>query len=98
MIQSTGMAQPSPVFLIGVTNRATPRSLAEEHLDELERLVETAGGRAVGRYVKERSAPDPATWIGKGSVDQIGEDARRVGVGLVVFDDELSPAQARNLE
>jgi GTP-binding protein HflX len=89
---------PEKVFLVGVTNRATPRALAEEHLDELERLVETAGGRAVGRYVRERSAPDPATWIGKGSVEEIGEDARRQGVALVVFDDELTPAQARNLE
>jgi GTP-binding protein HflX len=89
---------PEKVFLVGVTNRATPRPLAEEHLDELERLVETAGGRTVGRYVKERSAPDPATWIGKGTVEAIGEDAKQQGVRLVVFDDELTPAQARNLE
>ena len=86
------------VFLVGVSNRATPRALAEEHLDELERLVETAGGRVVGRYVKERSAPDPATWIGKGAVEEIGADAAREKVELVVFDDELTPAQARNLE
>ncbi len=86
------------VFLVGVSNRATPRSLAEEHLDELERLVETAGGRTVGRYVKERAAPDPSTWIGKGAVEEIGEDAKREKVALIVFDDELSPGQARNLE
>lgn len=86
------------VFLVGVSNRATPRSVAEEHLDELERLVETAGGRTVGRYVKERAAPDPATWIGKGAVEEIGEEAKKARVALIVFDDELSPAQARNLE
>ncbi|MEO8191073.1 MAG: GTPase HflX [Acidobacteriota bacterium] len=86
------------VFLVGVSNRATPRALAEEHLDELERLVETAGGRTVGRYVKERVSPDPATYIGKGAVEEVGEDARKEGVKLVIFDDELTPAQARNLE
>lgn len=86
------------VFLVGVSNRATPRSVAEEHLDELERLVETAGGRTLGRYVKERAAPDPATWIGKGAVEEIGEEAKKARVALIVFDDELSPAQARNLE
>jgi GTPase len=85
------------VLLVGVSNRATPRALAEEHLDELERLVETAGGEVVARFVKERAAPDPATYIGKGAVEEIGEEAGRLGVGLVVFDDELSPAQARNL-
>jgi GTPase len=100
VIEYLSMPEPrgEKVFLIGVSNRTTPRSLAEEHLDELERLVETAGGRPVGRYVKERAAPDPATWIGKGAVEAIGEDARREGVTLVVFDDELTPAQARNLE
>ena len=94
------MAQQSleKVFLVGVASRETPRSLAEEHLDELERLVETAGGRAVGRYVQERAAPDPATWIGKGAVEEVGETAKREGIRLIVFDDELTPAQARNLE
>ena len=91
-------ARREKVFLVGVSNRATPRALAEEHLDELERLVDTAGGEVVGRFVKERASPDPATYIGKGSVEQIGEEAERLGVNLVVFDDELSPAQARNLE
>jgi GTPase len=85
------------VLLVGVSNRATPRALAEEHLDELERLVETAGGDVVARFVKERAAPDPATYIGKGAVEEIGAEAERLGAALVVFDDELSPAQARNL-
>src|ERR1700736_2951296 len=86
------------VFVVGVFTGATPRALAEEHLDELERLVETAGGRTAGRYVKDRAAPDPATYIGRGQVEEIGDAARRGRVGLVVFDDELTPAQARNIE
>ena len=85
-------------ILVGIANRATPRPLAEEHLDELSRLADTAGATVVGRFIKERAAPDPATFIGKGSVDQIGEAARAQRADLVIFDDELAPAQARNLE
>ena len=84
--------------LVGVASRAAPRSLVEEHLDELERLVDTAGARVVARFVKERPAPDPATYIGKGSVEEIGRAASALEADLAVFDDELTPGQARNLE
>jgi GTP-binding protein HflX len=86
------------VLIVGVAPRGVPRPVAEDHLDELERLVDTAGGEVVGRFVKERVSPDPATYIGKGSVSEIGAAARADKVGLVVFDDELSPGQVRNLE
>lgn len=86
------------VLLVGVANRATPRPLAEEHLDELARLAETAGGEVVGRFVQERAAPDPATYIGKGAAETLGKTAAAERADLVVFDDELTPGQARNLE
>jgi GTP-binding protein HflX len=86
------------VLLVGVANRATPRHLAEEHLDELARLAETAGGDVVGRFVQERAAPDPATYIGKGAAETLGRRAEAERADLVVFDDELTPGQARNLE
>ncbi|HEU5248611.1 MAG TPA: GTPase HflX [Thermoanaerobaculia bacterium] len=86
------------VVIVGVSSRAVPRSASEEHLDELERLVESAGGEVVGRVVKERAAPDPATYVGRGAVEEIGGMARDESAGLVVFDDELTPAQVRNLE
>ena len=85
-------------ILVGVASRSAPRPLVEEHLDELERLADTAGARVVARFVKERPAPDPATYIGKGAVEEVGQAARFHGAGLVLFDDELSPGQARNLE
>ncbi|HEX7252394.1 MAG TPA: GTPase HflX, partial [Thermoanaerobaculia bacterium] len=85
-------------ILVGVANRATPRPVAEEHLDELGRLADTAGAEVVARFVKERAAPDPATFVGKGSVEEIGAAAHRHDAGLVIFDDELAPAQVRNLE
>jgi GTP-binding protein HflX len=84
--------------LVGVSSRALPRSVSEEHLDELERLVESAGGQVVARVVQERAAPDPATYVGRGAVEAIGEKAREENAGLVVFDDELTPGQVRNLE
>jgi GTPase len=85
------------VLIVGVAPKGVPRAVAEDHLDELERLVDTAGGDVVARFVKERAAPDPATYIGKGAVEEIGEAARAARAGLVVFDDELSPGQVRNL-
>ncbi len=90
--------QRERVLIVGVAPKGVPRPVAEDHLDELERLVDTAGGEVVGRFVKERAAPDPATYIGKGAVAEIGASARADRVGLIVFDDELSPGQVRNLE
>ena len=97
--RSGGNALPRQrVVLVGVSTRALPRSVSEEHLDELERLVESAGGQVVGRVVQERSAPDPSTYVGRGAVEAIGDKAREDGADLVVFDDELTPGQVRNLE
>ena len=86
------------VLLVGVSGRANPRALAEEHLDELARLAETAGADVVGRFVQERAAPDPATFIGKGAAEKLGQTAEAQRADLVIFDDELTPGQARNLE
>jgi GTP-binding protein HflX len=93
-----GRAAREKVILVGVSPKGIPRAVAEDHLDELERLVDTAGGEVVGRFVQSRSAADPATYIGKGSVEEIGDAARAQKAALVVFDDELSPGQVRNLE
>src|SRR5690242_14502648 len=89
---------PEKTVIVGVMPKGAPRATAEDHLDELERLVETAGGRVVARFLKERAAPDPATYVGKGAVEEIGSAVRDEDARLVVFDDELSPGQARNLE
>ena len=84
--------------LVGVYGRQVSRTAAEDHLDELERLVDTAGGKVVARALQERKSPDPATYVGKGKVEELAELARAQGVGWTVFDDELSPSQVRNLE
>ena len=88
----------SRTILVGVFGREIPREMAEDQLDELERLVETAGGQVVARALQERRGPDPATYVGSGKVEEIAEAARAQGVGWTVFDDELTPTQARNLE
>ncbi len=85
-------------ILVGVYGREVPRALAEDHLDELERLVDTAGGVVVARALQERRSPDPATYVGSGKVEEIAEAARGQGAGWTIFDDELTPTQSRNLE
>jgi GTPase len=70
----------------------------EASLDELEALAATAGAEAVGRVVQARETPDPATFIGKGKLQQLHDVVHGSDAGLVAFDDELSPGQLRNLE
>lgn len=67
-------------------------------LDELERLLETAGGSCFAKVVQSKDHPDPRTCVGSGKVGEIRDLCRAYGVELVVFDTELSPAQIRNLE
>ena len=67
-------------------------------LDELEQLLDTAGGETVGRIVQRRHTPDVATFIGRGKVEDLKRLVSELGADTAVFDDELSPAQQRNLE
>ncbi|MFO7653062.1 MAG: GTPase HflX [Candidatus Krumholzibacteriia bacterium] len=67
-------------------------------LDELERLVSAAGAEAVGVLEQQRMRPEPATYIGRGKVEELKEAVARTDANLVVFDNELTPAQGRNLE
>jgi GTP-binding protein HflX len=67
-------------------------------LNELERLLETAGGRQVGRLQVVRERPDPATYLGRGKLQELAALVSRLDANLVVFDDELSPAQTAKLE
>jgi len=67
-------------------------------LDELESLVASAGGEVVGRLTQRRNRPDPATFIGKGKVSEVTEEVKLTKADTVIFDEELAPAQLRNLE
>lgn len=89
---------PERAVLVGVVLRGGTRPELEEHLDELSSLLHTAGGREVSRLVVERDRPDASTFIGRGKTEALGEEVRRTGAELVVFDDDLSPAQSHKLE
>ncbi len=72
--------------------------LVDEHLDELGELARSAGAKVVGRDVQARKAPDTATWIGSGKAESVAAFARRLGADLLLFDDDLSGSQLKNLE
>ena len=86
------------IILVGVTIPPATSSETDEHLDELALLVDTAGADVVGRVLQRRERPDPATFVGKGKVEELRELSLEVDSDTVVFDDDLSPAQQRNLE
>ena len=67
-------------------------------LDELRELATSAGARIIDEVIQHRDRPDPATFIGKGKVEELHEEVVVEGVDVVIFDDELSPGQAKNLE
>ncbi len=69
-----------------------------ETLDELEQLLETAGGKCVGKVLQNRISPDPGTLIGDGKIAEVRELVENGDAELVIFDNELSPSQIRNLE
>ena len=71
---------------------------AEASLDELALLVDTAGAEPVELVLQRRDRPDPATYIGSGKAEELRELSEALDIDLVVFDDELTPAQQRNLE
>jgi len=86
------------IVLVGVVT--WPRTLAEVEasLDELRLLVDTAGADEVARVVQARETPDPATYIGRGKAAELHRLCEEVDADTVVFDEELTPAQQRNLE
>jgi len=86
------------VLLVGLCRRGRTREDTEAELAELARLTDTAGGLVVGTVCQERERLDPATLIGRGKAEEVARTVTRLGADTVVFDDELSPAQIRNLE
>jgi GTPase len=86
------------IVTVGVTLRSSTTEETEAHLDELAELVDTAGADVVAEVVQRREAPDPATFVGKGKAAELRQVSEEVDSDTVVFDDELTPAQSRNLE
>jgi GTP-binding protein HflX len=86
------------IILVGVLFPGLTAEAVDEALDELAQLVDSAGADVVARVVQRRDAPDPATFIGRGKAEEIAALSRSLDGDTVVFDEELSPAQQRNLE
>lgn len=84
--------------LVALQTPARTDRAVDASLDELELLVDTAGSEAVGRIVQRRPTPDTATFIGRGKVIELKELCAELGADAAIFDDELAPAQQRNLE
>ena len=86
------------IVLVGVVFPWTSADAVDADLDELALLVDTAGAIVVDRIVQRRDRPDPATFIGRGKAEELHELSLTLDTDTIVFDDELSPAQQRNLE
>ncbi len=84
--------------LIGIINREQSEEKVTEYLDELEFLTYTAGGEVLKRFVQRMDVPNPKTLIGTGKMEEVEAYVKEHEIGSVIFDEELSPAQQRNIE
>ncbi len=84
--------------LVGIITSTVTDEQAHEYLDELEFLAETAGATAVKRFTQKLPIANPRTFVGTGKLEEIREYIKEHGIELVIFDDELSPSQLRNIE
>ncbi len=84
--------------LIGVITSEINEETAKEHLDELQFLAETAGAITVETFTQKLPYPNPRTYVGTGKLEEIRQYIKAANVELVIFDDELSPSQLRNIE
>jgi len=84
--------------LIGVINRTQNEEKVNEYLDELEFLTYTAGGEVTKRFVQRVDVPNPKTMIGSGKMKEVEDFVEENEIGSVIFDDELTPGQQRNIE
>jgi GTP-binding protein HflX len=98
LIRTTQNQVKERAFLVGVVMPGMRRHQTLEHLDELALLADTAGAEVVGRETQEIHAVNPAFLIGKGKVGQIAHMVEDLGATIVLFDEDLTPVQTKNLE
>ena len=97
MIEAQNLTYERSV-LIGVITQSQPEEKMKEYLDELEFLTFTAGGEVLKRFVQRIEVPNPKTYIGTGKIAEVAAFVKEEEIGSVIFDDELSPAQQKNIE
>ena len=84
--------------LIGVINQQQPEEKVMEYLEELAFLTFTAGGEVVKKFLQRIDPPNPKTFIGTGKMEEVEAYVRENEISAVIFDDELTPAQQKNIE
>jgi GTP-binding protein HflX len=84
--------------LVGVINQGQDEAQIQEYLDELAFLTETAGALPVKRFFQKLEKPNPKTFVGTGKINEIAHYVEEHEINLIIFDDELSPSQLRNIE
>ena len=90
--------EPEKVVLVGMITSGQKANETSEYLKELAFLTETAGGIPVKQFMQQMAAPNPATYIGTGKLNEISNYIKENSIDLVIFDDDLSPSQLRNIE
>ena len=85
-------------LLVGVYGPDTARIQAEDYLDELELLTRTAGGIVIDKILQNRTHPDPSSYIGEGKLREVRGRVNAENIDTIIFDDDLSPTQIRNVE
>jgi GTPase len=85
-------------ILVGVITSEIDEVIANEHLDELEFLAETAGAMTHTKFLQKLPYPNPRTYVGSGKLEEIKQYMKAMDIDMVIFDDELSPSQLRNIE
>jgi len=97
MIEKTDLSFEKAV-LVGIVTKDQNEDKLEEYLDELEFLTFTAGGEVQKRFTQKMDMPNPKTFIGTGKMEEVREFVAEHEIGAVIFDDELTPAQQKNIE
>ena len=90
--------KPEKAILVGIITPGETEEQTKEYLDELEFLVDTAGGETIRSFTQRMQKPDRATFVGTGKLEEINAFIKSEEIDIVVFDDELSPSQLRNIE
>lgn len=97
MIEQTTITKER-ALLVGLYGQTTPRAKAEEYLEELALLTDTAGGTVLYKVIQNREKPHIGTYVGKGKLEELKTLIKAEEIDIVIFDDDLSPTQTRNIE
>jgi GTPase len=97
-LQNSTFKEKERVILVGIYGSEFARREADEHINELEMLADTAGGVTIHKILQNRDKPDTRTYVGKGKLSELSGFVKSMNADAVIFDDDLSPTQIRNIE